>query len=458
MPQPSDPSGALVEHVLTTRADHLPAAARHATLRILIDTLGAMLGASAPRHALPRLLEAYLQLEGGEQRASVVGRELRTAPSLAALVNGTLAYALDLESIHGPSITHAAAVIVPVCLAIGESSGASGAEVLAAITVGLDAADRISRAIDPRAQYARGFHPSAIAGAPAAALACARLLGLDLGQAHRALGLAALQAGGLMAWEADPTEQSRAFNCGTAARNGVTAAVLAAQGMGAPTDALTGDNGMLGAFGDTRSSPDVLAEQLGERFAACETQIKRFACCAFLQPGVDAIVGLRAEHVVNVDDVAAIRFEFPRGGAAVIDGNPVRSHCAQYVLAVALTDGDVTFDDLARDRRETEPGLRALSERVRVVHSDELDPEFPDRYTSRVRLDLRDGRSPESLVVYAAGHPRHPLSDDQLHAKFVALATPVVGGGLAEATLGLANDLSRAVSLAPLMAAIRSRG
>jgi 2-methylcitrate dehydratase PrpD len=103
--------------------------------------------------------------------------------------------------------------------------------------------------------YARGFHPSAVAGAPAAALAASRLLRLDATGASRALGLAALQAGGLMTWEADPSEQARPYNCGTAARNGVTAALLAAVGVGAPEDALTGHDGMLSAFGDAGSLP-----------------------------------------------------------------------------------------------------------------------------------------------------------------------------------------------------------
>jgi 2-methylcitrate dehydratase PrpD len=457
MPGSTQPTSALVDYVLHTRAHQLPEAARHATLRIVVDTLGAMLAASAAPQTLARLLNAYIEQEGGEPRASIVGRQQRTGPALAALVNGTLAYGLDLESIHGPSITHAAAVVVPACLAVAEACEATGEDTLAAIAVGLDAADRVSRAIGPRAMYARGFHPPAVAGAPAAALASARLLRLDPACSRRALGLAALQSGGLMAWETDPTEQSRAFNCGTAARNGVTAARLAAAGFGGPEDALAGPNGMLGAFGDAGSSAHVLVDGLGERFAACETQIKRFACCAFLQPGVDAMVELRTRHALRPADVAAITFEFPRGGAPVIDANPVRSHCAQYVLAVALTDGTVTFADLATDRRLTHPDLLAVAQRVRVVHSDELDPEFPDRYTSRVRLDLCDGRSLEKLVVYASGHPRNALSDAQVHAKFDGLVAPAFGSAHAQRVLRLTAELPAAESLVPLMAALRSR-
>jgi 2-methylcitrate dehydratase PrpD len=374
---------------------------------------------------------------------------------MAALANGTLAYALDTESIHGPSITHAAAIVVPSVLAVAETTRSGGAAVLAAIVVGLDAADRISRAITPAAQYARGFHPSAIAGAPAAALAAANLLGLDQAAACRAVGIAATQAGGLMAWETDPSEQLRPLNCGIAARNGVTAALLAERGFGAPEDPLEGYGGMLVAFGDERSRAEILSEDLGSRFAVCETQIKRFPCCAFLQPGVEAVLDLQAAHSIRASDVDDISLHFPRGGAPIIDNNPLRSHCAQYVLAVALTDSGVTFDDIAHDRRADEPELAALTERVQVVHSDELDPEFPERYTSRVVVRMRGGPSFASQVSFPAGHPRRPLTDAELREKVARLAAPVVDDAAVDQIVGIVAKLEEMATIDPLMSLLR---
>jgi len=127
-------------------------------------------------------------------------------------------------------------------------------------------------------------------------------------------------------------------------------------------------------------------------------------CCAFLQPGIEATVGLKDTHGLDPSQVASITLEFPSGGAPIIDGNPVRSHCGQYVLAVALVNGNVTFNDLASDLRTTEPAVAALADRVTVVHSAELNTEFPERSTSRVRLHLRDGRSFERVVVFPMGH------------------------------------------------------
>jgi 2-methylcitrate dehydratase PrpD len=445
----------LVEYAVASPTASLPPDVQRQASAILLDTLGAMLGACSPDLTIAAPLLRYVALEGGEPRASIVGQTRKTGPALAALVNGTLAYALDIESIHGPSITHAAAVVVPAVLAVAEAYGRSGADVLGAIIVGLDVADRVSRAISPRAMYDRGLHPSSVAGTPAAALASARLLGLDVATARRALGLAASQASGLMAWEHDATEHSRPFNCGIAARNGVTSAVLASVGFGGPEDALEGSHGLLGAFGDARTEASILAAGLGSEFAVMDTQIKRYACCAFLQPGVNAVVALREGQGIHPDDVDEITLHFPRGGAPIIDSNPVRSHNAQYVLAVALHDLDVRFDDLAVDRRLDEPALAALSKKVRVVHSVPLDPEFPARYTSKVVLGLKDGRAVESLVTYPSGHPRNPLTDTELRAKVARLAVPVAGEQAVQALVETVGGIGTAPSIEPLMALLR---
>jgi 2-methylcitrate dehydratase PrpD len=236
----------------------------------------------------------------------------------------------------------------------------------------------------------------------------------------------------------------------------VTAALLAQAGFGGPEDALECHGGLLGAFGDARTDAATLADGLGTRFAVTETQIKAYACCAFLQPAVNAVIDLHGAHGVRPDDIEQIALHFPKGGASVIDNNPVRSHNAQYVLAVALHDLDVTFDDLTVDRRKAEPDLAALSEKVQVVYSEPLDPEFPARYTSRVVIDLRDGRQVESLVTYPKGHPNNALTAAELRAKFSRLVVPVVGESTAQALVAELDGIEATASIEALAALLRT--
>lgn len=453
---PADRSARFVDFAITARDRTLPADVAATARLVLIDTVGAMVGACAARYPIGGILHEYAREQGGAHMASVVGADFMTGPALAATVNATLAYALDVESLVGASITHAAAVVVPAAIAVAEAHGATGKELITAIVMGIEGADRISRAITPQAMYASGFHPSAVAGAPAAALAASLILRLDSSSTHRALGLACTQSSGLMAWERDPTEQSRPFNVGIAARNGVTAALLARLGYGGPHDAIAGRDGLLHAFGGERASWRVLDEELGTRFAIRDSHFKQFACCAFLQSGAEAVVKLAEEHRFDPADVDTIELHYPRTGAPVIDGNPLRSHCAQYVLAVALTRHEVTFDDIATDWRLRDATIRELSRCVSVRHSVELDRNFPAKYTSRVVIGLRNGDRFEATVAFPRGHPKNPMTLAELTAKFRRLAVPVIGEEAAHRLEALIDTLDSAESVRPLAKALRS--
>ena len=144
--------------------------------------------------------------------------------------------------------------------------------------------------------YDLGFHPSAVAGCFGAAAAAAFLLRLEREAVVRALGLAACQASGLMAWESDPSENARPFQMGMAARNGVTAALLAAAGFGGPDRRLRSwPHGVSRV--QPRAAPELLIADLGERWdGVMELAIKPYASVSFLHPALDALLALVHEH------------------------------------------------------------------------------------------------------------------------------------------------------------------
>src|SRR6185312_11847057 len=124
--------------------------------------------------------------------------------------------------------------ILPAALAEAQQRGSSGERLLTAVALGIEVACRVSLAIGPNDLYNRGFHPTSIAGSFGAAAAVAALKQLDGPIFARAFGLASTMTGGLLAWASDESEESRPFNPGSAARNGLTAGRLAALGFGAP--------------------------------------------------------------------------------------------------------------------------------------------------------------------------------------------------------------------------------
>jgi len=240
----------LSEYVVTTQFEDIPRSVVEQGKVILLDTLGAIIRAASDRYSAGRMLLQFVKDLGGKKESTIIGPGYKTSAVNATLVNGTMGYYCDIESHHAESITHVAAVLIPTVLALTESNGLGGKELLTSLVVGYDVETRVSTALGPSALYARGFHPSAVAGCFGATSAAGNLLRLSSDQQKMAFGLAGCQASGLMAWETDHTENSRPFQMGIAARNGVTAALLAKKGFGGPPDIFDGRYGIFGAFTD----------------------------------------------------------------------------------------------------------------------------------------------------------------------------------------------------------------
>jgi 2-methylcitrate dehydratase PrpD len=445
----------LAERIAAFRYQDLPADLVAQAKLCLLDTLGAMLVASSPRYPASRIIMRFVTELGGVAESSLVGQGRKTSCVNAALANGTLAYYCDIEPHHVGAILHGPAAIVPTSLAVGEKQGADGKRVLASMVLGIEVAARVSYALDPVALYNRGFHPSAVCGAFGAAAAAGHLFRLDPGRQAVALGLAMQQASGLLAWASDPTEHSRPFNPGLAARNGTTAACLARLGFGGPPTPFEGTYDAFTAFSGS-SNPDALLEGWGTRFHLPELAYKLYSSCAFTHPGLDALLGLAADLRLGAGDVERIVLRFPKKGAHMIDGHPLKSHCAQYILPVGLVYGRVIIDDILFDRQRN-PEVARLASGMTLVHDPDLDASYPERYTSVVELSLRDGRTVSRRVEFARGTRENPLSADEVRAKYLRLTGPVVPRARAEALMAAVDRLDRARDVAPLAGLLRQR-
>jgi 2-methylcitrate dehydratase PrpD len=417
-----------------------------------------LLAATDPSLSTGAIIGGFIEQQGGSGAASLIGRGATTDPVGAALVNGTLGYACDVEPFHPEAVLHPIAAILPAALAVAEHVDASGADLLAAAALGCEIEYRVSMALDPVEQYNLGFHPSAVCGAFGTTAAAAHLLGLSADAVERAFGLAACQASGLMAWESDPTENARPFQMGMAGRNGVTAAMLAQRGFGGPRAIFDRGHTVFGAF-SRKPVPGRLVDGLGERYdGVLQLAIKPYACVAFLHPGLDAMLGLARENGLSIADVDSIALHFARSGTHCIDANPLKSHCAQYVLPVALTKDGLQVRDLFHDRRTTDPDVARLSARVSVVKDEgELERAFPGHYATVVELTTRDGRTYRRRQDIARGYPEAPLSRAEIVDKFRLLARTVASPARIEAAIAAVESLWKAASVRGYAGVLRAR-
>jgi 2-methylcitrate dehydratase PrpD len=223
-----DATRIFAEHAAATQLERLDAATVEHAKQAILDCIGIAVRA-AEADSTPALLCAVEALDaGGPARA--IGLQRRYQAQYAALINATLAHTLDFDDTHIGGSLHPGAVVIPATLAIAETEHRSGAAVLMAVVAGYDVAVRLSEALTPAAQYARGFHPTATCGTFAAAAAVGKLAGADAAAIANAFGIALCSAAGSMQYLENGSWNKR-FHVGFAAHDGIVAERFARAGV-----------------------------------------------------------------------------------------------------------------------------------------------------------------------------------------------------------------------------------
>ncbi|MBL4767801.1 MAG: MmgE/PrpD family protein [Rhodobacteraceae bacterium] len=425
---------------------------------LAFDGIGVLASATHSTVTASSGMGAFAKAHGGKGVATLIGQDTKVDVINAVFANGTLGYASDFEPHHPEAILHPISVMIPVALALCEAEGRFGRDFLTAVILGCEITYRVSMALNPRELYDLGFHPSAVAGCFGAASAAAWLLGLNEDQCVAALGLAGLQASGMLAWQDDSREDARPFQMGMAARNGVTAALLAQSGFGAPDRIFDSGHNVLKAFSRI-SDPSQLTVGLGEAWkGVMGLAIKPYPCVSFLHPALDALEGLIAKHELNSKDVVAIDLRFSSAGAHCVDDNPLKGHSAQYILPVRVAMGRLSYLDLFTDRRLENAEVARLAANTTVTRDfGEFDEKFPDFYIGEVTLSLVDGRTVKNRCDIARGYPECPLSFADINHKFNSVVSEIADDRRRMKLEEQARTIFDAPSLEPLMSLLAER-
>lgn len=414
-----------------TRRDGLNSALRADVSRRVLDVLGNSLGASGQPAA--RAVATVTAAWGGTAEATAIGSATRLPAPAAALVNGTLAHAMDFDDTHLPSVLHPSSSVVPAALAVAEATGATGAELLDAAGMGIEVAVRLGmggydRELGNSVFFDRGQHATSICGAVGAAVSAAMLLGLDEKGIADAIGISASMGSGLL--EANRTGGTvKRMHCGWAAHSGVVAAQLAKNGLTGPPTVIEGRFGFLHAFCGDQADADAVVDRLGEHWELPGIFFKPYPCNHFTHAGIDAALRLRADGVVP-DDIVEIELGAPTPVLRTIAEPPeVKArpesgyHAAfsgPFTLAAALMGGGglgVGHEDFT-DEAAHDPARLALAAKVQCVPDARCDEIFPNQFPAVVRVLLRDGSRREVRVDVNRGGPGNPLSADELALKF----------------------------------------
>ena len=445
----------LSEFASKTRITNLSADAIAATKRHILDCAG--VGIAATVEPAGRIILEMTKEQGGAPLARVVGTNLRTSAVSAAWANGSLSHLLDYDD---TGFSHPTACILPGALAFAEEAGASGADLVTAVCVGLEVFERLSlsgRQHEPELRR-RGFHPTSLYGCSAAAAAAGSMVKLNPGQMAVAIGLAAANAGGLTqhfgTW-------GKGIHAGNAARAGVTSVLLAKKDYFADPDGIDGDYGFFSAFhGPGNYNVSNVADGLGTHWSIVDPglTVKRYPCCGGNLRALDAARGLLEENNIKFDDVTklevdvhpdllnTVRFHLPTQGFR-------GKFSLDYVLAAMLLDGRVDLDSFS-DEYCNAPKMRASLAKVQINKHHEWADDAVSRRRAPVTIALKDGRKFTKQVDAVRGSPGNPMTRDELLGKYRGCATRVFQGERLERSIQALENLDKLAKASELIDAL----
>ena len=418
---------------------------------LVTDWLGCVLGARRTPLAA-QLAGLVATLPAGQATAFGAGRRDATS---ALLVNAALGNVLEMDDVHRGAILHAGPVVIPVALAVAESTGATPQQFLDAVVRGYEATIRVGRALG-RGHY-NYWHPTSTAGAFGAAAAAGSILGLGAEALADALGTAGSRTGGLWQMRHEPVPTKSIHNAETA-RSGLLAAQLASAGLRGPRAILEGEQGLFAATAPDAQPELVLAQ--APDWLIHTTSLKPWPACRHAHPAIDAMRDamrdsgdLPMDAIISIEVstyAEALRFCDRPNPASELDAKFSLQHAVAAIACLGRPQLTHYLPDTIANST-----VRAMRARVTVLEDAEASSRFPHHYGAAVTVTLADGRRLHASRVNAWGDPECPMTDADVSAKAMGLAQ-WGGVSIAAATrlFDAVNGLQRARSLEALQVAL----
>jgi 2-methylcitrate dehydratase PrpD len=366
--------------------------------KFILDLFSCILGAK--EIASSKMIADTVFELGGKQESTVLGYGFKTSPMMAALANGTMGHAFDMDDDHREGTQHPSVVVLPAVLAMAEKLGLDGKALLTAFIFGSEITIRAGEAFLGKS-YFQGFHPTGTCGVFGSAAGVAKVLGLPKEKIALALGLAGSQAGGLLEWKAQGTWSKR-LQAGHPSMCGVLSGLLAQKGYTSPSTVFEGEDGFIRAY-SYKDQFDLkrLTDGLGKKWEMSDTSIKVHACCRFSAPLADCALDLYKQGVKpeNVKEILATGSKFT---LKVLCDPPERKYNPQtvvdaqfslpYAVACGIVKGRESIFEFT-DESIKDPKVIELASKVKW----ELDPKaeqvYPKAYPATVIVKTKDGKT-----------------------------------------------------------------
>ncbi len=418
--------------------------------KLILDIIANSIGGHAWMDSGPKILAGVRRLNRDQGGATVIATGEPMAPEWAALVNGGMAHSLDYDNHHAKGVIHSGSSVVNCALAAGEETGATGKELITAVVIGYEIANRLAMALGPHSSHEMGFHPTGTCATFAGSAIIGRLRGTGPDVIENAMGLNGSQAAGSMQYVVNGAWNKR-MHPGIAVHSAFMAAALAQEGFIGAAEVFEGEQGFLQGYA-LRPVPEMATATLGSEYETMNVAIKPYSLCRYTHQTLELLIGLARDEGLDSHDVERIHVEVPTYGLQLV-GSPIEAKrnptsavdaqfSAPFAAALALTEKRAGMDVFTRvlEGGFSEEFRRLLSI-TEVSRADDLDAIHPEFWPGRVTVETESGTI-ERYAKHMRGEAEIPMSFEEVAAKLTELSpnhSESVRREVAEAVADLEN-------------------
>jgi len=419
------------KHIATVDYATIPKEVAESTKRSILDTLGVMVAGTGIEPGCRKVVELVKEA-GGREESSILVFGGKVPAMMAAFANGAASHVLNYDDIAPASELHPTSPILPAALAVAERiGGVNGREFIAAVTLGIDLSARMGRAVIRRDTegHKSGWHETPLFGTFSSAAVAGKLLGLDKDKLADALGIAFFQAAGsiqMVESVCGATYHRDAFP----AKAGVLSALLAQRGISGIKDCLQSKNGLYNLYFKGDYDPSLLTDKLGGRFELLQmgNRLKPFPVCGTITTYVNATLDIVREYDIQPEDiveiVVSVYNDWTRGLCEPLEKTrrpPDRmaaSMSIPFSVATAAARRKLNIGSFTPEALK-DPVTLAVAQRVKTEFDPEIIASMPiAARPGTVAIKTKSGESYSKRVDFAYGHPKNPMTTDDLIEKF----------------------------------------
>ena len=443
----------LARFACDTRYRDVPADALARCKTVLADYI-AVAAAGMQSREMQALVAAYVSATP-RGNSALIGAHRSAAAADAGLLNGTAATWHDFDEGNTAAHGHPGTYVMPAALAVAQELGASGQDLMLAAIVGYEVCARVGAASRMRV----AVHPHGTYGVIGAAVAVARLKGLDATRMRTVINIAAAMAMATNRQAMLDEATMRNVYTGHTALAGQIAVQLAEAGFTGQRDGIGFTFGTVIADG---FDPDHAVADLGKRWLITQGYFKLHPAGRYAHAAIDALEnalerapgGWVAPGDVDRVEVRAFKL------ASLLSGTQIStSFGSKFSIPFALAtilhhrrSALECFDDAA----VANPDIQALTRRVEVTEDPGYTALYPSEHRCDVTLFLKDGGTLTGHCRIMKGDPANPHRPEEVRQKYFDLTVPVWGEARARRIYEICMQLEAANTLDALGAELAS--